>query len=86
MKVLSEDDEELAACKYFTVRKLDIKGQKKLAVDDTCFRSLIVLSGNGKLTVGDTTMDITKGDSIFVPAQNAEYEIDGNCEIILSYV
>lgn len=86
LKALSEDDEELAACKYFTVRKLDIKGQKKLAVDDTCFRSLIVLSGNGKLTVGDTTMDITKGDSIFVPAQNAEYEIDGNCEIILSYV
>ena len=58
----------------------------KQEVDDTCFRSLIVLSGNGKLTVGDTTMDITKGDSIFVPAQNAEYEIDGNCEIILSYV
>jgi mannose-6-phosphate isomerase len=86
LKVLSADDKELSSCKYFTVRKIDVKGEKVISVDDSCFRSVIVTDGNAKLTVGDASVDIAKGDSVFVPAQNTEYKISGNCEIILSYV
>ncbi len=86
LKQLSDGVKELFSCKYFTVDKIDVDGEKTICAEDGSFRSLIFLSGSGKLTVGDTTIEAEKGDSIFVPAQNAEYKISGKCEIILSYV
>lgn len=76
----------LAKCKYFTVEKADINGKEKFPVTEDCFRSVIVTDGEGVLRLGDTKLDITKGDSVFIPAQNGEFEVLGNCEIIISYV
>ena len=86
LKVLSEGDKELSQCSYFTVRKIDVNGEKTVLADDGCFRSVIVTAGSASMTVGDTVLSIEKGDSIFIPAQNIEYKFSGNCEIILSYV
>lgn len=86
LKACSEGVTELSACKYFTVDKIDVEGETVIKAEDGSFRSLIFLSGKGTLTVGDTTIEAEKGDSIFVPAQNAEYKISGKCEVILSYV
>ena len=61
-------------------------GEKTISAEDGSFRSLIFLSGQGTLTVGDSVITAEKGDSIFVPAQNTDYKISGKCEIILSYV
>lgn len=86
LEKISEDDFILSSCKYFTTRKISVKDKKVISVDDSCFRSIIVTDGQAELKIGDTILEIQKGDSIFVPAQNAEYEFFGNCEIILSYV
>lgn len=86
LKVISDGVTELSSCRYFTVRKIDVDGEKVISADDASFRSLIFLSGSAKLCAGDTVLDAEKGDSIFIPAQNAEYKISGKCEIILSYV
>lgn len=86
LKKLSEGDEELSACKYFTVRKLDVNGEKSIEIDDSSFRSFIVTNGSGALIVNGEKTEFEKGDSIFVPAQNAACTIEGSCEIILSYV
>lgn len=85
-KAVSDGIKELARCKYFTVSKIDVNGEKTISAEDGSFRSLIFLSGCGTLTVGDEVIEAKKGDSIFVPAQNTEYKISGQCEIILSYV
>lgn len=85
-KVLAEGIEELSSCRYFTVEKLDVNGDMTIKAEDGSFRSFIFLDGKGTLTAGDTVTEAEKGDSIFVPAQNAEYKISGKCEIILSYV
>lgn len=84
--IIADGVEELAKCKYFTVRKIDVDGEKTISAEDGSFRSLIFLSGQGTLTVGDSVITAEKGDSIFVPAQNTDYKISGKCEIILSYV
>lgn len=86
LRVLSADDKELSSCRYFTVRKIDVDGEKTISVDDNCFRSVIVTDGRGTMRVGDTVLELQKGDSIFIPAQNIDYTFMGNCEIILSYV
>lgn len=83
---ISDGEYELASCEYFTVRKINVNGMKKICTDTDSFRSLVVLNGSATLKGGKSTMEISKGDSIFIPAQNEEYTVSGNCEIILSYV
>ena len=49
------------------------------------FVSVVILSGNVKLCWQDEFLELKKGDSIFIPA-NFETVLEGNAEIILSYV
>ena len=86
-KAYKTDNENiLAKCKYFTVEKFACKETGNIPLDKDCFRSVIVLSGTAKLTVGNTELEIQKGDSIFIPAQSGTAEVKGKCEAIVSYV
>lgn len=76
----------LASCEYFTVDTLDIETEVKLNVDDTSFHSLLVLDGNMKLTSNHGDIDITKGESVFLPAYFGEYSIIGAGQVILTRV
>lgn len=80
------DAEVLAECKYFTVRKSTVDGSRIFKTDDTCFTSVIAVDGDGVLRMNDTEIPFFKGDSIFIPAQNGEYTVSGNCELIISRV
>lgn len=76
----------IAKCKYFTTERLNITTGAKLTADTDSFRSVVVTEGSATLTLGDYSLSLKAGDSVFIPAQNAEYEICGNCGILLSYV
>lgn len=76
----------LAKCKYFTVEKATVNGKSSFEISDECFKSAIVVNGEGKIEMEDFTADIKKGDSIFIPAQNGVFKIFGDCELIISYV
>ena len=86
MEYKQENENMLAKCKYFTVEKADVDGEMEFAIDETSFKSVIVTDGEGTLTLGDCEMQIKKGDSIFIPAQNGKFTVKGNCNIIISYV
>lgn len=79
-------NEMLAQCKYFTVKKADINGERRFATDDLCFTSVIVADGEGTLKMNGNCFTLRKGDSIFIPAQNGEYTVSGQCELIISRV
>lgn len=76
----------LAKCKYFTVKKAKVAGDVCFKFDDSCFKSIIVTDGTGTLSIGDYTLPLRKGDSIFIPAQNADCTVSGKCELIISDV
>lgn len=76
----------LAECKYFTVDKVEVDSKADLTVSTDSFKSIVVTDGNGVLTFAGESMDINKGDSIFIPAQDAEYSVSGKCELIISRV
>lgn len=80
------EDNLLASCKYFTVKKVDCSGTVEIPVDGGCFRSLVITSGSGTLSVNGSTLPLRKGDSIFVPAQDGTISLTGDFEGILSYV
>lgn len=86
LKKLPNGEEELAACEYFIVKKIKVAGEKSFEIDENSFRSFIVINGAGILSVNGSEISFSKGDSIFIPAQNVTCNVKGDCEIILSYV
>ena len=76
----------LASCKYFTVRAVEVDGEKNITMSSDCFNSVIVTDGEGTLYLNGDTLNLKKGDSIFIPAQDAEYKIQGKLNTIISYI
>lgn len=72
----------LADCPLFKVWKLDIDGEISGNAGEDSFVSLLVMDGEGALESCSKTLDLKKGDSIFIPANAGEYKINGKMEII----
>lgn len=80
------DPDTLAECKYFTVKKAEVTSASKFHVTDKSFLSVIVTDGSGELELNGEKLSLLKGDSIFVPAQNADVNVTGKCSLILTTV
>lgn len=76
----------LAKCEYFTVYHLKIKKQCSLLADESSFQSILVLDGDLTLEYLDQSYTLTKGESMFIPANMGEYKLTGKAEIIFSMV
>lgn len=74
--------QELVTCDLFTVFKYTVHGQFTLKADDRSFLSLLITDGSGKIG----SIDIKKGDSLFVPAGYGEFPLSGNFDVIVSRV
>ena len=72
----------LTSCSIFTVHLLNVYEKAELVTDKTSFEHLLVTEGSGRLEGKDFDMDITKGDSIFIPAGYGRTTVTGNCLII----
>lgn len=68
----------LGASKYFTVKKLIVRGEEERFADKKSFCCLTCVSGTGKIN-GE---NVTAGDSYFVPAGYGKYILDGETEMI----
>lgn len=80
------NDIVLAKCDYFTVRKITVDTITKINIDSSSFHSIIIIDGSGTITMNNDFIKFDKGDSLFIPAQDDEYIITGNCELILSAI
>ena len=76
----------LASCPYFTVQKVVADGAAAVTVTEESFLGIVTVDGEGTLTLGDEQVKVTKGDTVFVPAMNGEITVNGNCELVVSYV
>lgn len=83
-EIVKKDNDILATCEYFTVKKVLVNGDAEVKVDEESFVSLIIVNGTGKVSLGGDELSVAKGDSIFVPAQNGEIAFSGNMEVIVS--
>ncbi len=80
---LDTDERKLLAdCPLFKVWKLETKGGFTGNAGDDSFVSLLIMAGEGSLECCDETLDIKKGDSIFIPANAGKYMLNGEFEII----
>lgn len=80
-------DHHIGSCDIFEVDKIDIvSGVSVQAADETSFHSLIMIEGEGTITYNEVTMEVKKGDSIFIPAGLGEYTISGTLEVIKTVI
>lgn len=74
----------LARCAYFTVDK--VTAPYAGVCDDESFTSVLILEGEGQLTCGGETMDIRKGDSLFLPADSGAFTLTGTAQGLITRV
>jgi mannose-6-phosphate isomerase len=46
----------------------------------------MVLDGNGTVSCGGKTLDITKGEGVFIPASAGDYTVNGTLTVLESRV
>ena len=80
------DGNILAKCKYFAVEEVEVDDKVQIEVTDKSFKSVIVVDGEGYLSISGYETKIVKGDSLFVPAQNNILEVSGKCQLIITSV
>lgn len=74
----------LARSAYFTVDKVD--GPYTGRCDDESFTSVLVVDGQGSIACGGETMDIRKGDSLFLPADSGDFSLSGTVQAMVTRV
>ncbi len=80
----------VAQSDYFTVDKLYLDGttMQKMngMVTPESFASIIFMEGTGIIRCGEEEMAFQKGDSFFLPAGSASYEVEGICQALITTV
>ena len=72
----------LTKCDLFNVEKVSVNNEFIYNADEKSFVSILVTDGNGFID----TIEIKKGDSLFIPANYGTFKISGNLEIIITRV
>ncbi len=75
---------ELARCKYFCTELLSLNGNIGI-YDNDSFISLLVLGGSSTLSYSGGTMQLKKGDSVFIPA-GLKVRLTGTAEIMHTHL
>ncbi len=76
--------QELCSCEFFKMSTLNVDGEHSFDVIEDSFISLLVTSGTGIVKCGKTTVEITSGDSIFIPANSGNTVLNGKFEVLVS--
>lgn len=72
---------ELICCGYYTVQKLDIHGEQEF-MQEKSFCNYSVINGSGAID----GHKLKKGDCFILPAEYGDYRLEGDMELILSFV
>ena len=75
---------KLIKCPYFTVYHVDLAGLCNLPIGLDSFQTITVTEGNVELTANEVSLELRKGNSVFLPAGLGECRYSGTGEFILS--
>lgn len=80
-------DEHMVNCDFFCVDRIKAndKAYEDIA-DDSSFVSLLVIGGEGRISAEGETLEVKKGDSVFITAGTGKYSVEGNVEVIKTIV
>ncbi len=73
---------ELTSCDLFKMFDITVNGTYSHICDETSFVSLLCLEGECNIACGKKSLDIKKGESLFIPASSGEFVISGNAKLL----
>lgn len=80
----------IADCDYFTVDKLNLDGNLTYrvqgSVDESSFLSILILDGQGTISNKGEKVNYKKGDSLFLPADSGDWQVEGVCDALLTTI
>lgn len=71
---------------YFTCEKYDVTTLYNGEVHLDSFQALTIIDGCGTLSCKDLSLDIKKGDSVFIPSQEGTYQVEGQVSFIKTFI
>ena len=74
----------LCRCERFCMTKLLVRSAYEGFAGTDSFLSLVVLAGEGSYRDGSTAFPLKKGDSVFVPAGEGKFSIEGKLTLLLT--
>lgn len=77
---------QLAHCKYFSVDTLKVTDKATLTADETSYHCIVVLEGAATICSKEESLQVIKGETVFIPAGSGEYSIKGDCQVVLSRI
>jgi len=72
---------ELISCRFYTVKKINLWGKQEL-IQDKDFMNASVISGEGEID----GIKISKGDHFIIPFGYGNFILEGDMEIVISYI
>ena len=82
MEEVSAQQCDSHAYKYFSIEHHSIEEISTLLCDKSSFSAIVILKGNGEISVEDTTLSYRAADTFFVPAGDRKISISGACEVL----
>ncbi len=76
--------ELLVGCQYFNTYSIELESTAHLTAGADSFHTFTVLEGNLQLTADTTTLSLTAGQTVFLPATLGEYTISGKAHLIFT--
>ena len=74
----------LGKCPYFTVDRN--RGSFQSVCGEDSFHALLISEGTAKAACGTETLEVKKGDCLFLPAGSGAYWVEGDCETLTAYI
>ena len=86
IKYARSEQRLLCECKYFEVKYYDIPKHEIIMVDDSSFKSIVVIEGSCKITCGDEEETANNGDTFFIAAGRKRVHINGQCKLLVTNI
>jgi len=74
----------IVSCPYFNVYRHDINGSKEFVADDKSFNAITVVEGDLTIKTPSQTIKVKQYETVFVPASEGKYLVEGKSTIILT--
>lgn len=86
IKYARSDQRLLCECKYFEVKYYDIQKHEIIMIDDSSFKSIVVIEGECKISCNEEEQDAKSGDSFFISAGRKRVHINGQCKLVVTNI
>lgn len=83
---LNKESTLLIADRHFAVEKVKLSGYSYDSTEESKMMILLCLSGELEITWENQAYLVEEGESILLPASTGEFEMNGRCEFLKSYI